>query len=393
MVCGVSGCDRWWMSPSRQCFLCPEAASELPVPSSSAGKPGKRRAESLVQEGKGKEWLHWKVASQREVTHNHGRGAVGRAVGGGRQEEDSYRRKEGAAPGAKHSWEGRTVRRKLCSRWWVAELVSFQTSSHCVCPGVLGWYLPSFLRRQRQGLNKTNNQSHHRSLPSRFYTPRGMTEQKSIEKTPTPLMEMTKSVDHLCVEQTFIQHLLIVRHPTRSFSRDWAGSLPLPSWYFWICGINVQSTTFRIPESAQTEPRRPLGWSPQAMAWEILLQRYGSRQAFWGHGNLRQKTETNRQAQVLATESILERGQGRYAGSGVEVDSGKEQNETQRGPSKANGEKGRFQEAGSGMDATWQVCVLDWVWWSIPWVGWGKHMPWCKLCLQEYAGILLETGW
>ena len=27
------------------------------------------------------------MASQREVTHNHGRGAVGRAVGGGRQEE------------------------------------------------------------------------------------------------------------------------------------------------------------------------------------------------------------------------------------------------------------------------------------------------------------------
>lgn len=55
---------------------------------------------------------------------------------------------------------------------------------------------------------------------------------------------------------------------------------------------------------------------------------------------------------MLATESILERGQGRYAGSGVEVDSGKEQNGTQRGPSKANGEKGRFQEAGSGVDAT-----------------------------------------
>lgn len=28
-----------------------------------------------------------------------------------------------------------------------------------------------------------------------------------------------------------------------------------------------------------------------------------------------------------------------------------------------------------------------------PCVGSGKHMPWCKLCLQEYTGILLETGW
>lgn len=53
---------------------------------------------------------------------------------------------------------------------------------------------------------------------------------------------------------------------------------------------------------------------------------------------------------MLATESILERGQGRHAGSGVEVDSGKEQNGTQRGPSKANGEKGRFQEAGMQHD-------------------------------------------
>ena len=49
---------------------------------------------------------------------------------------------------------------------------------------------------------------------------------------------------------------------------------------------------------------------------------------------------------MLATESILERGQGRYAGSGIEVDSGKQQNGTQRGSSKVNGEKGRFHEAG-----------------------------------------------
>jgi len=49
---------------------------------------------------------------------------------------------------------------------------------------------------------------------------------------------------------------------------------------------------------------------------------------------------------VLATESILETEQGRDAGSGIEVDSGKEQNGTQRGPSKANGEKGRVHEAG-----------------------------------------------
>ena len=97
------------------------------------------------------------------------------------------------------------------------------------------------------------------------------------------------------------------------------------------------------------------------MAWEILLQRYVSRQAFWGHDNLREKTETNCQAQVLATESILERGQGRDAGSGIEVDSGKEQNGTQRGPSKANGEKGRVHEAGWWMDTMWQVYALDWV--------------------------------
>lgn len=132
MVCGVLGCDRWWMSPSRQCSLRPEVASELPVPTSSAGRPGERRAGSLVQEGKWKEWSDWKVASQREITYNHGRGAVGRAVGGGRQEEDSYCSKEGAALRAEHSCEGRTIRRKLCSRWWVAELVSFQTSSHRV---------------------------------------------------------------------------------------------------------------------------------------------------------------------------------------------------------------------------------------------------------------------
>lgn len=81
------------MSPSRQCFLCPEAVSELPIPSGSAGRPGKRRAESLVQKEKEKSDCieRW---SQREVTYNHGRGAVW-AVGGGRQEEDSYRRGRG----------------------------------------------------------------------------------------------------------------------------------------------------------------------------------------------------------------------------------------------------------------------------------------------------------
>ena len=108
MVCGVLGCDRWWMSLSRQCSLRPEVASELPVPTNSAGRPGERRAESLVQEGKWKEWLDWKVASQREITYNHGRGAVGRAVGGGSQEEDSYCSKEGAALRAEHSCERRT---------------------------------------------------------------------------------------------------------------------------------------------------------------------------------------------------------------------------------------------------------------------------------------------
>lgn len=49
---------------------------------------------------------------------------------------------------------------------------------------------------------------------------------------------------------------------------------------------------------------------------------------------------------MLATESILERRQGRYAGPGIEVDSGKQQTGAQRGSSKANGEKGRFHEAG-----------------------------------------------
>lgn len=159
----------------------------------------------------------------------------GQGCGRRRQEEDSYRRKEGVQPQGLNTAErgGLSGESSVPGDGWLSwSLSRLQVTVRAqVCSGRC---LPSFLRGRGKGLNKTNNQSHHRSLPSRFYTPRGMIEQKSIEKTPTPLMETTKSVDHLCVEQTFIQHLLIVRHTTRASQEIEQGRCLLPFWYFCI---------------------------------------------------------------------------------------------------------------------------------------------------------------
>lgn len=88
MVCGVLGCDRWWMSPSRQCSLRSEAASELSVPTSSAGRPGGKEGRVSSAGRKMKRVIALK-GGFTEGNHlqpqkrGHGQGCGRRETGGG----------------------------------------------------------------------------------------------------------------------------------------------------------------------------------------------------------------------------------------------------------------------------------------------------------------------